>query len=233
MNNETVLLIKTILILSPVLVAVIRLLNVLPAIYSSLRHNESENIEDVVLQKSKKGSNIMILLGSGGHTGEMVRLLSKVDLTNFSRTWVTSSGDNTSILKAKAFEEDQLSDSTYKHDYISIERARRVNEPLFLSIRSTLRSFLSTIRQLFLLSQYPSILLLNGPGTSVPIAYTVFLMKYLGLCNTKIIYIESLARVNNLSLSGLLLLPISNRFLVQWEKLGYKYKRAEYYGILV
>jgi beta-1,4-N-acetylglucosaminyltransferase len=34
-------------------------------------------------------------------------------------------------------------------------------------------------------------------------------------------------------LTGLLILPISDRFIVQWEPLARKYRRCEYYGILV
>lgn len=100
-----------------------------------------------------------------------------------------------------------------------------------LSIPTTLYSFV--ISAIKLLNHKPDVLLLNGPGTCVPVAYILFFYKFLGLCKTKIIYIESLARVSKLSLSGLLLLPISDRFIVQWENLYHQYNRVEYYGVLI
>lgn len=49
----------------------------------------------------------------------------------------------------------------------------------------------------------------------------------------KIAFIESIARVHSLSLSGKLLYPIADRFLVQWEELERKYKRAKYVGFVI
>ena len=49
----------------------------------------------------------------------------------------------------------------------------------------------------------------------------------------EIIYIESFARVYNLSLTGKLLYPFVDRFLVQWPELSNRLQRAEYRGILV
>jgi beta-1,4-N-acetylglucosaminyltransferase len=53
------------------------------------------------------------------------------------------------------------------------------------------------------------------------------------------VYIESWARVKTLSLSGKILKPLVDRFVVQWEtlqkKVGEKERggRAEYVGVLV
>ncbi len=46
----------------------------------------------------------------------------------------------------------------------------------------------------------------------------------------KVIYIESFARVNNGSLTGKLVYPIADLFLVQWEPLLKVYKKAKYVG---
>lgn len=173
----------------------------------------------------------MIFLGSGGHTGEMMKLLSNIDISELSRTWVISSSDSTSLLKCKDFEAGLTSD--FLANFLSLHRARSVGEPLLLSIKNTIISFLDTFKQLITLPKFPAVLLLNGPGTSVPIAYMLFAFKFLGLASTRIIYIESLARVQDLSLSGKLLLPIADRLIVQWAPVASKYKRAEYYGILI
>ncbi|CAI5759069.1 unnamed protein product [Candida verbasci] len=160
--------------------------------------------------------SISVFLGSGGHTGEMLALISKLDLK--ISTYICS--DETSKNKVKD-----------KGEVIYIPRARHVGQSYFTSIFTTLHSFI--ISSILLLFNCPSVLLLNGPGTSVPIAYIIFIYKFLGICSTRIIYIESLARVEKLSLSGWLLLPITNRFIVQWDKLYQKYNKVEYYGILL
>lgn len=179
--------------------------------------------------------NLMILLGSGGHTGEMIRLAERMDISSCSRTWLVSSNDNSSLQKLEAFENSLRARSRGKEAKVNIAtlpRARKVKQPLLLSVKSTIVSLISCVRQLRRLPA-PDVLILNGPGTSVPVAYVMFAMKYLGLCRTRIVYVESLARVNRLSLSGRLLLPIANRFVVQWEQLSVQYRRAEFYGILV
>ncbi|CAH2352527.1 UDP-N-acetylglucosamine transferase subunit Alg14p [[Candida] railenensis] len=228
MNSETKLVLKVAIGLLPFFVLAIRLLSILPILNADATVGFSE-----ILPKDCKGSNVMVLLGSGGHTGEMIRILENVDLNEFSRTWVTSSGDSKSILKCKTYEEDHLSGSIYSASFLSLHRARSVGEPITSSIKNTLLSFYYTFQAVYTLPNLPSVLLLNGPGTSVPLAYILFGLRFLGLANTRIIYIESLARVNSLSLSGKLLLPISDRFIVQWEQLSMQYKRAEYYGILL
>ncbi|ABN66926.2 predicted protein [Scheffersomyces stipitis CBS 6054] len=232
MDYETKLVFQVGLLLLPIFVVALRVLAILPSVGLGSSNKDLKSISDIT---SGTGSSIMVLLGSGGHTGEMMRILSNVDLSSVRRTWVVSSGDSSSLVRAKEFEDKyQQNGKTCKSsEYLTLYRARKVGESLLSSLNSTVRSFVDTVNQLRKLPELPSVLLLNGPGTSVPLAYILFGMKFFGLCNTRIIYIESLARVNKLSLSGLLLLPISDRFIVQWEQLYHKYKRAEYYGILI
>ena len=44
---------------------------------------------------------------------------------------------------------------------------------------------------------------------------------------------ESVARVKSLSLSGKLLYPIADKFMVQWPDLLAKYPRARYVGFVI
>ena len=48
--------------------------------------------------------------------------------------------------------------------------------------------------------------------------------------SVKVIYIESFARVNNQSLTGKLVYPLADLFLVQWESLLKLYPKAKYVG---
>ncbi|EGV60866.1 Alg14-domain-containing protein [Yamadazyma tenuis ATCC 10573] len=228
MEYETRILVRSLLVVLPLFVIVSRLIFVLPSVNSPVINDRADGAE---LPSWLSGSNIMIFLGSGGHTGEMMSILSKVNLTQLNRIWVVSSNDSTSILKCKEYE-DTLKTNTAP-SFISLLRARDVGEPLLSSLKSTIRSFIDTFLKLRQLPQLPDVLLVNGPGTSVPIAYMLFLFRFLGVGNTRIVYIESLARVNDLSLSGKLLLPITDRFIVQWPAVANRYKRAEYYGVLI
>lgn len=224
--SENTLCFLSLCVAVPLSIFFIRLITVLPAV--RIKHeNKKPSVSDI-----PSGTKLMVLLGSGGHTGEMIRLLEKTNLTGCSRTWLVSSGDHSSLIKAKNFEDYTGSKDSAEVRFAELHRARKVGEPLILSIFNTLKSIYSTAQQLRQLP-YPDLLLVNGPGTSVPVAYLLFLMKLFGMCKTRIVYIESLARVNSLSLSGKLIMPIANRFLVQWTPLAEKYERAEYYGILI
>ncbi|GER46530.1 UDP-N-acetylglucosamine transferase subunit ALG 14, partial [Striga asiatica] len=77
-------------------------------------------------------------------------------------------------------------------------------------------------------------ILCNGPGTCIPLCMIAFIFKVLGVRWSSILYIESIARVRRLSLSGLLLykLHMADQLFVQWPQLKSKYPRANYLGRL-
>lgn len=78
----------------------------------------------------------------------------------------------------------------------------------------------------------PDLIICNGPGTCVPICYSAWLLRILRIKSVKIIFVESFCRVKSLSLSGKLLYPIVDKFIVQWIGLSDKYSKAEYVGII-
>jgi beta-1,4-N-acetylglucosaminyltransferase len=75
------------------------------------------------------------------------------------------------------------------------------------------------------LKERPDFLVTTGGDEAIPICYFGKLM------GSKIICIESFTRIHNRSGTGLLLYPIADLFLVQWESLLSKYgKKARYWG---
>ncbi|KAK2749645.1 UDP-N-acetylglucosamine transferase subunit [Myotisia sp. PD_48] len=106
---------------------------------------------------------------------------------------------------------------------------------------------------------YPDIILTNGPGTGVCVVIAARFLRIIDSLVHRLlplkeerssesqgsgtqvylrtIFIESWARVTTLSLSGKILLPLVDRFLVQWEGLsGYSglfRGKAEYVGTLL
>ncbi|KAL0051416.1 hypothetical protein WJX82_007065 [Trebouxia sp. C0006] len=77
----------------------------------------------------------------------------------------------------------------------------------------------------------PGLVLVNGPGTCIPICLAAFLLRLLGR-NCMVVYIESIARVAKLSLSGWLLYSsgLADAIFVQWPELQAKYPHSIYAG---
>ena len=82
-----------------------------------------------------------------------------------------------------------------------------------------------------------SIVLKFKPDTVVTTgAHTGGIMCYVAKIlrpKTKIIYIESLAKTNSLSMTGNNVYKIADKFYVQWQSLADKYEKAEYIGRLM
>ncbi|KAL4674314.1 hypothetical protein H8959_018248 [Pygathrix nigripes] len=79
----------------------------------------------------------------------------------------------------------------------------------------------------------PDLVLCNGPGTCVPICVSTLLLGILGIKKVIIVYVESVCRVETLSLSGKILFHLSDYFIVQWPALKEKYPKSVYLGRIV
>lgn len=84
------------------------------------------------------------------------------------------------------------------------------------------------------LKHRPELLLCNGPGTCVPVCAAALALRILGVTSTRIVYVESVARVRKLSLSGRILYDgrIADAMFVQWPELQKQYPRTKYEGRL-
>ena len=141
----------------------------------------------------------MIFLGSGGHTTEMIALITKLDTEVYAPVhFVIGESDVTSRPKIEASNLKQFNENNTK--WHAIPRAREVKQSWLTTIFTTLWS---TIHSIFLILYIqPDIFICNGPGTCVPMAYAVFLLHVLNIKATNIVFIESFCRVNSLSLTG-------------------------------
>jgi beta-1,4-N-acetylglucosaminyltransferase len=214
---------------------------------------------------------LLVVLGSGGHTAEMLNILGQYkgfrrDWTH--RTYVVSSGDTFSASKAREFEQAMAKESgsteeppSSAYDIVTVHRARRVHQPLLTTPISSLKCLLDCInvlqgthadfRSRSRQTTYPDLILTNGPGTGVIVILASIILLFFGFSGPsasvsrskaaakhaatlsfststtkrgqmRSIYIESWARVKTLSLSGKLLKPLVDRFLVQWPQLADK-----------
>ena len=193
-------------------------------IYLVLQHGKPAK------EKRTTQCKTLIVVGAGGHSMEMCRLLSGLDLRHYTpRVYVIASNDNISSLKVKKFELEHSKDSS--PDVRHILRARNVRQSYFTSIFTTV---LATLKCLPLVASVrPDLVVCNGPGTCIPVCLTAYLMRFLFIKNAKIVYVESICRVERLSLSAMLLYYIADRLLVQWPGLAVKYSRTMYIGRLI
>ncbi|ATZ49010.1 Bcalg14 [Botrytis cinerea B05.10] len=208
----------------------------------------SPNARRPPVKSKDEPSHMVVVLGSGGHTAEMVSLLRDTDAARYKhRTYIISAGDNFSSTKAQDCEEriqsklrpsspctksGEFDATTGIWDLIVVPRAREIHQPLYTAPISSFWCMLGCLKALHKISmtstihqQYPDIIITNGPATAVLVVMASFLLKFLGvapLWKMQTIYVESWARVKTLSLSGkvLLWLGIYDRFLVQWEGLA-------------
>ncbi|KAJ8305923.1 hypothetical protein KUTeg_016468 [Tegillarca granosa] len=114
-------------------------------------------------------ASILIIVGSGGHTKEILTL-------------VKSLGPH------------------YKPRHYIIAKTDQMSEEKVHLLEKSKKSKEKQIKQV----------LCNGPGTCIPVCLIAFLFKILKIFHTRIIYVESICRVETLSLSGKILYHIAD-----------------------
>lgn len=149
----------------------------------------------------EKSNTILVVLGSGGHTTEMLKLLKNINFQQYKFLYLMADSDTSSEAHLQKF------DPSYT--LLRIPRSRNVGQSWLTTPFTTLYSACYSV---YILFRYdPALLVCNGPGTCVPISVLAFMFRMFLLCSTRIIFIESFARVRSLSLSGKILYFIANR----------------------
>ncbi|XP_058451966.1 UDP-N-acetylglucosamine transferase subunit ALG14 homolog [Malaya genurostris] len=199
-----------------------------------IRQNSKRDVTSITA-KRKGPIKTMIVMGSGGHTAEMLQIAQQLDLTKYSpRQYVIAAADKTSVVKVIDVEVRREPDmAKQNYEIVTITRSRHVQQNYFSSIFTTLTAILNSIP--VVLRKRPDLILTNGPGTCVPICLVAFLAKLFFVNNNcKIVFVESFCRVKSLSLSGKILLWITDLFVVQWPGLARNGagRKVEYFGRL-
>lgn len=144
---------------------------------------------------------ICLVCSSGGHLLELHRLAEAwQDMDHF---WVSFPGCDTDCL---------LRDERVIHAY----------HPTNRNLWNLLRNL--GVGWRVLRAERPDAIVSTGAGVAIPF----FLVARLLGIHT--VYVESLTRIHKPSLTGRLLYPLANRFLVQWPDMAEKYRKAEYGG---
>jgi beta-1,4-N-acetylglucosaminyltransferase len=155
---------------------------------------------------------LMIVLGSGGHTKEMIRLLDLLG-NEHSYAYIHCADDALSLLKIR-----------FPGPVFSVIRPRMkvMSWPVIVA-----RTLVAALQSLCALVRFrPRAIISTGPGVAVP---ACILAKAIGI---RVIYIETGSRVFALSSSGRILYRFADLFFVQWPELLADYPRAIYEGRL-
>ena len=175
-------------------------------------------------------------------------LLQDLDTSLYNhRRYLVSDGDAFSERKALEFEEalamkaKETGSPDGSFDIKIVPRARKIHQTLLTALWSSLRCCWACVNVLRAgaprssqvqaakgqsLPRFPDLILANGPATATILIASAILCRFLALKGSRnamrTIYVESWARVKELSLSGKLLrrLGLCERILVQWPDLA-------------
>ncbi|RDA85523.1 hypothetical protein CP532_2162 [Ophiocordyceps camponoti-leonardi (nom. inval.)] len=191
----------------------------------------------------RPGSYYLFVLGSGGHTKEMLMMMDDgfCDFVGFHRRYLLSSGDRVSRHQLEDYEARLASlcrtsgTSPGTYDARTVARARRVHQSLLTTPLTALASIIGIF--IVLLSpppvrarrlRYPTLVFSNGPATGFCVAFAIHLLKIFRVVPEDVmrfVYIESWARISTLSLTGRLLLRtgFADALYVQHEQVATKH----------
>ncbi|XP_022087890.1 UDP-N-acetylglucosamine transferase subunit ALG14 homolog [Acanthaster planci] len=175
---------------------------------------------------------VLVIAGSGGHTTEILRLLGSLSDAYSPRVYILANTDKMSEEKIREYEAGRQKDG--RNSEFSLERiprSREVRQSYLTSVASTLYAALYSFPLVFRHS--PDLILCNGPGTCIPICGAGFTMRFLGLKVVQQVYVESMCRVQTMSLSGQIMYYFADHLLVQWQCLKEKYPKSVYLGRVV
>mmetsp|Transcript_16164 Transcript_16164/g.25211 ORF Transcript_16164/g.25211 Transcript_16164/m.25211 type:complete len:221 (+) Transcript_16164:198-860(+) len=205
-------------LLSMLILIAFRAIYVFSSIYCSRKGNQPRRKRN--FYPRDRPARTLVVLGSGGHTTEMLGIIAQLQRDRYKPiTFIIACTDSTSERRYQ--HSDHLKpDSVYR-----IPRSREVGQSYFTSIFTTLWSIASVFRLVFWTR--PDVLICNGPGTCIPVAFSVICLRILGWCEGKLIFVESFCRVESLSLTGRIMYFIADRFIVHWSELQEKYALTE------
>ena len=158
-------------------------------------------------------TQLLIVLGSGGHTAEMIAMLEravtdqdskrKLDWTDYSRrTWIVGPGDTISAQRDNDFEKmairlslenleinDLEARAARKAAIITVPRARAIHQSILTAPFTSLRCMLACLIVLLNLqgdAGFPDVILCNGPATATILVFTSILLRFfnVGGCET-------------------------------------------------
>ncbi len=147
---------------------------------------------------------VLLVASSGGHLLELLAL--RDSFAAEERHWVTFDRSDARAL---------LADESVTHAFSPTNR----------NVKNLLRNAVLAWRSVR--AMRPRAVVSTGAGVAVPFLYAGRLF------GSRTIYVESLARIDQLSLTGRLVYPIVSDFFVQWPELERRLPRCRYVGAII
>jgi len=156
------------------------------------------------MAKHKKKLQICLIASAGGHLQQLLKLADSWKKYN---TFYVSTVD----IVAKKLQE-------YGPVYIVGECNRQ----------HPLKSLLVLVRCIkIILKLRPNVVISTGAAPGFFMCITAIIL------GARVVWVDSIANVEQLSLSGRMIRPFSDLFLTQWPELAKKYKNLEYVGTVI
>ena len=154
----------------------------------------------------KKNKKVLFISSAGGHFNELLEL--KETINKYNSFIITEYNDST-----KSYINEYGN-----RIYYLLHSNRKEISYIYKFPVNIIKSFYKFIKIM------PDVIITTGAHTSVPMCY---IGKIFG---KKIIYIETFANIKTKSLSGKLVYPIADVFIVQWKEMLKLYPKAIYEG---
>ena len=150
--------------------------------------------------------DLLLVCSTGGHLLQLLALREAWEAS--SRTWVTF---------------DKSDARTLLRDESVVWASGPTNRTFGLvAIRNTVRNLLLAWRVIGRLQ--PRVVLTTGAGVAVPFAWVGRLRQ------ARVVYVESLTRIEGPSLSCRLIAPVADRIYGQWPEFAEGVRKARYVG---
>ena len=149
-------------------------------------------------------TQVLLVASSGGHLLELLELAD--EYAPATREWVTFDKPDARVLLAG-------------------ERVTYAYSPTNRHLGNLIRNALLAFR--VVLRTRPRAVITTGAGVAVPFLYAARVLGH------RAIYVESLARIDQLSLTGRLVYPVVTHLFVQWPELARRYRRGRYVGAIL
>ncbi|MHA1988465.1 MAG: PssD/Cps14F family polysaccharide biosynthesis glycosyltransferase [Promethearchaeota archaeon] len=160
-----------------------------------------------------KKLNLLIVLGEGGHSAELLNLVNFLG-NEFRYSYIVSKEDNISISHIR------LKGPVYR-----IHRPRGKQTKIIKAIFKFFGVFINSFK--ILIKVRPYAILSTGPAIAVPVSVIGKLLRI------KIIFVETGSRVQKLSLTGRIMYRFADLFFIQWPQLKSKAPKGIYAGRLI
>ena len=155
---------------------------------------------------TKRNKKVMFIASTGGHLNELLQLSPLIK--KYNSCLITEKTKSNMNLKNK-----------YDRVYYLVYGTRHYKfSYMFKFLYNILKSFVLYIKE------RPNVIITTGTHTAVPMCY------FGKIFGSKVIFIETFANSKTKTLSGRLVYPIADTFIVQWKEMLQLYPKAIYGG---